>query len=308
MEIKVPLVSVIIPTYQKFIFLEEAIHSVYIQDYQNIEIILADDGSENFDINMINNIFSRKTENIKRTKLIHHERNNGTVKNLNNAYKEATGEYFIGLSSDDRFYNISTIRKVVDHFLSTNALIVTSKRMVDNELREILPKQEDIDILRTNSFSLYNRLSISNFISGACTFYHRSIFDQYGYYGEKYRLIEDYPYYLSLIRKNVQIHFFDEITILYRLGGVTSSKSKNILLQEDALNIIGDILKYPKMLQKKVYRFKKYQFQFEQSNKKLNLKILFLYPDIIIKKIKLRFQNTFSKVGKARENGIFKKV
>lgn len=64
MDKKTELVSVIVLTYRKFDLLEENLNSIYMQDYPNIEIIIGDDGSDNFDYDMINRLSLSKTDNI----------------------------------------------------------------------------------------------------------------------------------------------------------------------------------------------------------------------------------------------------
>ncbi|MDD5020810.1 MAG: glycosyltransferase family 2 protein, partial [Endomicrobiaceae bacterium] len=41
-----PLISVLIPTYNCGQYIKQAIDSIFLQDYKNIEIIVVDDGSE----------------------------------------------------------------------------------------------------------------------------------------------------------------------------------------------------------------------------------------------------------------------
>ena len=98
-----PLFSVIILTYLQRHFIEECIDSVLMQDYPNIElvvcddcsadfdtqeVIVSDDGSDNFPEEAVNEyIACNKSSNIKSVKIHREESNVGTVKHLNHAVK-----------------------------------------------------------------------------------------------------------------------------------------------------------------------------------------------------------------------------
>jgi len=58
MKVKLPIVTVKILTYNNFDYLEQTIESVFSQDYPNIELIVSDDGSLNYDLEYIEKLIS----------------------------------------------------------------------------------------------------------------------------------------------------------------------------------------------------------------------------------------------------------
>ena len=74
------LVTVVVLTFRRFDNLENNINSILSQSYRNIEVIISDDGSENFDELKIKSLFS-ENKNMK-FHIIHSKKNFGTVKNL----------------------------------------------------------------------------------------------------------------------------------------------------------------------------------------------------------------------------------
>ena len=92
-----PLVSVIIPTYNRADMIKRAINSVYNQTYDNFEIIVVDDASNDNTIEVIGNY---KDERIKYLKL---EDNQGQCFARNRGIEISKGEYIGFLDSDDEW-------------------------------------------------------------------------------------------------------------------------------------------------------------------------------------------------------------
>lgn len=86
-------VSIIIPFYNCQ-YVEKAIESALNQTYQNIEVIVVDDGSTKY--------IERITPYLDSIHYIQ-KKNGGTASALNTGIRYATGEYFAWLSSDDLF-------------------------------------------------------------------------------------------------------------------------------------------------------------------------------------------------------------
>ncbi len=93
---KTALVSVIVPIYMVQDYLEKCINSILIQTYENLEIILVDDGSKD-ECGRICDEFANKD---KRIKVIHKE-NGGLSDARNFGIDAAKGQYIVFIDSDD---------------------------------------------------------------------------------------------------------------------------------------------------------------------------------------------------------------
>ena len=94
-----PLVSVIVPIYMVEAYLPACIESIQNQTYENLEIILVDDGSKDD----CGKIAEKYAANDSRIKVIHKE--NGGLSDARNAGIDvAEGEYFVFVDSDDRIH------------------------------------------------------------------------------------------------------------------------------------------------------------------------------------------------------------
>ncbi len=91
-----PLISVIIPCYNAERSLEKCLTSVIQQSYDNLEIILIDDGSTDNSSKIYEDV-QHKDERVK----IFKQDNSGVSKARNNGVKAATGKYICFVDSDD---------------------------------------------------------------------------------------------------------------------------------------------------------------------------------------------------------------
>ncbi|MEM9117256.1 MAG: glycosyltransferase [Cyanobacteria bacterium P01_F01_bin.56] len=90
-----PLVSVVIPTYNRPVYLKQAIESACQQTYSNLEIIVADDCSPESPEELV------RSFNDPRIRFIRHPKNLGNGDNIAKAFQLARGKYVAPLNDDD---------------------------------------------------------------------------------------------------------------------------------------------------------------------------------------------------------------
>ena len=240
--------SIIIMTYKKFDNLPENLHSISIQDFQDYEVILADDGSESYEEDAVKELFAKEGLR-ERATLIHHEKNLGTVKNYNGAIQIARGEIIVPLSQDDRFADEAVLRDLDQFFREKDAKACYCKRKsLDGE---ILPIPMEFDFLGEKDLQrTYKRLLFRNFIYGATLYFKKETWEKLGGFDERFRLLEDHPFALKLLSNGVQIMPFDRISILYGREGISSSK---VVHSKAALELIKDNVRlYDEIISKEV--------------------------------------------------------
>ena len=111
-----PLVSVVIPTYNRQAYLKEAIFSVIQQTYKNIEIIVSDDFSSENPQALIDSF------NDPRLQLRRNETNLGVGLNTTYAFDSSKGKYVASLNDDDRWQK-NFLEQLIPH-LEANPEVV----------------------------------------------------------------------------------------------------------------------------------------------------------------------------------------
>lgn len=105
-----PLVSIIIPTYNRASLLKEAIKSCYDQNYRPIECVIVDDGSTDNTKEVVSNFTEIIDESFK-VKYIY-QQNSGAQVARNIGLKESSGKYIQYFDSDD-LLNTEKLKKQV---------------------------------------------------------------------------------------------------------------------------------------------------------------------------------------------------
>lgn len=126
------LISVIIPVYNVEKYLKQCVDSVLAQTYQNIEIILVDDGSTDSS-GQICDEYSNQHKSIKSL----HEQNGGASSARNYGLKHAKGDYVYFLDSDDYLINNAIERMVVCAVNNQADLVFIEAKSIDESGKEI---------------------------------------------------------------------------------------------------------------------------------------------------------------------------
>jgi glycosyltransferase involved in cell wall biosynthesis len=197
-----PLVSVLIPTYEYARFLPEAIESVLQQDFEDFELIIADDASTD-DTAEVCKVYAQRDSRIC---FVRHEKNLGMVENWNWCLRKARGKYIKFLLADDRLNHPLALRRMVGILEKhPEVSLITSCRLIINEqsapvcLKNGLGRKEKIfskeRILR-RCFSLEGH---SNLIGEPSAALFRRDQALRGFHGD-YRQLVDFEMWLHLLQ------------------------------------------------------------------------------------------------------------
>lgn len=127
-----PKVSVIVPVYNSGKYLNKCISSILEQSFEDFELILIDDGSQDDSYDICANY--KKSD--KRIKLLKQE-NSGRGSARNNGIKNAEGEYILFVDADD-YIDSDTLKGTVAAAVDSNAdLILFDLKAVDENSEEL---------------------------------------------------------------------------------------------------------------------------------------------------------------------------
>lgn len=214
--------SVIVMTYKSFDNLEKNLSSVSAQSFRDYEVILADDGSDDYDEAYVRECIE-KAGLAQKTITYHAGKNQGTVRNYTDAIQNSKGEIIVPLSQDDVFYDEDVLSDLDRFFEESGALAACSKRSFAG--KEIFPRNLEAELLSKEDVSLsYRYLLYRNVVYGATFYFKKSLWEDVGGFDLDYRLMEDHPFALKLLSKGIPIKIFDRITILYGKEGVSSGE------------------------------------------------------------------------------------
>jgi glycosyltransferase involved in cell wall biosynthesis len=244
---KRPLVSVMVLAYRHSEVIKDALDSIFEQDYENIELIISDDCSRDFNrMEIAEYVQAMNRGNIVHCIINENEFNVGSVKHFNKILNMSNGQYLKFLAADDALYDTRVIRDFVEFFSKTDALVVTSQCMIyDEALSEVIApgisETQQQTIRNSSTDELYRALTYSSVkcAPGAC--FKREFFDKYGPFDESYRIDEDLPMWLKISRLGCSIHLMDRVTVKYRIGGISNENTK--YTEQSMIWYIEDLLK-----------------------------------------------------------------
>lgn len=112
----VPCLSVVIPSYNQGSYIEEAIRSVLLQNYPNLELIVMDGGSGDETLKVLEHYKSFISSYIS-------EQDRGQSHAINKGFSLAGGDLYYWLNSDD-FMNVDSINRVSSYFIKDPSLAI----------------------------------------------------------------------------------------------------------------------------------------------------------------------------------------
>ncbi len=163
------LISIIIPVYNASKYLDKCITSILNQTYKNLEILLINDGSTDYSLDICNS-YEKKDKRIK----VINKKNEGVSKTRNVGIKHSTGDYLMFVDSDDYLHE-KYIEKMYFYLKKHNLDLVTSSMTFVDEQYNLLKvysyKNEDVllsfndifrDLVNTSYFNSVWKIIVSS--------------------------------------------------------------------------------------------------------------------------------------------------
>jgi glycosyltransferase involved in cell wall biosynthesis len=231
-----PKVSIVIPVYNGSNYLREAIDSALAQTYQNIEIVVVNDGSND----------SGATEQIAlsygdKVRYFYKE-NGGVASALNRAIEEMTGEYFSWLSHDDLYYPnkvAAQIQALYGMDRTTTILYSDHAMFFDDDVEAV--KEMSLPATPPEQFRYF--ITVNNSLNGCTLLVPAAAFVECGTFDEKLRTTQDYDLWFKLAKKFKFVHLPEVLVKSRQHFGQGSAHMKSIALIECNALLAGFVSK-----------------------------------------------------------------
>ena len=233
------MVSIIVPVYNVEKYIKKCIDSIINQTYQNLEIILVDDGSPD----KCGEICEEYSKKDNRIKVIHKE--NGGVSDARNAgLEKATGEYIAFIDSDD-YIDKNYISTLYNMCITNKAEIAqcSFKRVTDNQIAN--EKDVENKIVNMSGIEAIKNIFKENYIEYTVAWnklYKKSLFDNIKY--PKGKLHEDEATTYKLFYEAKIVSVTNEKLYYYYIRQNSITNTKFSLRRLDYIEELEEQLKF----------------------------------------------------------------
>lgn len=230
---EMPLVSIIVITYNSSKYVLETLESAKAQTYKNLELIITDDCSTDDTVEVCKSWLNENKARFVNTKMVTVKENGGIPANCNRGLKEANGEWIKYIAGDDILLENCLTANVQHVQKSNNNFVFSLVHTIDKNSKTYSPKSLGFnmvnkDFFELNSYDQYKKLIEGDvFIPAASSFINKKVIDSFGNFDEEIKLCEDYPMWLKATKNGFQLELMNIVTVSYRTHSQSIMNSLN---------------------------------------------------------------------------------
>lgn len=223
---KLPSITIPVMVYRNAQSLPDTVASILRLNIDDLEVILSDDGSPEDMSGRMEEAAEALRKKYPRVRVDLEKENVGTVKHFNRLIKSSSGTYIVPCSAGDAFADANTLGELIGRMEKRGEMILAARH------RDIYPERTKdrpgrlfgtmLNLLPKKA--LESMIVKRNQISGCAVIYTRRLFERYGVFDEDYRLLDDYPYYVTLLKKGESIPYVHRVLTDHPMGGVSNGK------------------------------------------------------------------------------------
>ena len=200
-----PFISIIVPCFNRGAYIAEAVQSALDQDYDNLEIVVVDDGSLDDTGRIVSQIGSSKIRYIRKE-------HTGAPDTRNRGIKEARGELILWLDSDDILLP-GVIARYVDRIsrYPDADVVYGNLETVDKDGAAI--GEHLYQDFYGDTFP--DKMIIGNCLPNPGTLIRKSIYDRFGGYDVEFRRAHDYEFW-ARVSPNIKARHCGQTVLKWR--------------------------------------------------------------------------------------------
>jgi glycosyltransferase involved in cell wall biosynthesis len=219
-----PLVSIVVITYNSSAYVIETLESAKNQSYKNLELIVSDDCSTDSTIDICGEWIKNNKSRFVRTKIINVPSNTGIPANCNRGIHKSQGKWIKLIAGDDILMDNCITNAIEFSVHNPECKIFASNIMFfTDDIKANINKVSHLEnseffSLKTDSKKQFEILAYNNEIHAPSVFLSKQLFlDQQGF-DETIPYMEDYPFWLKITHSGHKIMFMNKVTVGYRLS------------------------------------------------------------------------------------------
>ena len=211
-------ISIVTVVYNCVNTIRGCIDSVLAQDYDDVEYIIIDGGSNDGTVDVVNEYKSGIARFVS-------EKDKGIYDAMNKGVRMATGDVVGILNADDFFYSNDTLSKIAAAFKGNAQLDATIADIVFvNENNSRILRHYHAKKWRPSKFAWGFMPPHPSFFS------KRRLFDELGYYKIDYKIAADYELLIRYLYVNkINYQYLPISTTRMRMGGVSTKTLNSII-------------------------------------------------------------------------------
>lgn len=254
-------ITIIIPTYNRLFQLNECIDSIMKQTYQNFEIIIIDDSTNND----TKNVYENHAD--KRIKYLKNKKNLGMGLNRQKGYLLAKGDYVIFCDDDDYYIDNNYFNDAIEIFNDIKINMICSNSYINYEDSNtyVSYKLNMDDIIDTNYYLKTFQFASKKPTSTFPAIFRKEILDKANF--KNMKMMNDSSIYLRALIIDGKVKVNKKIIGIYRMHS-----------ENDTLNVKADFTLENLNEKKYIYNYlkinKKYNFNLKKwYNKEIEITI-----------------------------------
>lgn len=237
----IPLVSIVVITYNSDNYVLETLESIRQQTYPNIELCISDDCSSDNTVAICKAWLLKNESRFVFSQLITVEKNTGVSANCNRGVKAIHGKWLKLIAGDD-ILAVDGIKYYVDYVQSHDVKVLFAavqpfvEEFQEKNLRPFLSVMQNVFYgEKRTAFQQHKLILIGNFVPTPSSFISTDTLSNAGGFDEQFVLLEDHPLWVKLTACGIKLHYMDKQTVYYRIHGqsITCSElSQETLIPE----------------------------------------------------------------------------